>query len=170
MIAGALVLQPQVIIADEPVSSLDASVRGEILALLLALRESLGLSLLVVTHDLGVAWNIADRIAVMYLGRIVERGLYRGSAARRPSTLTRARCCQWCPRSTTSTPSSSPVSLRPDSDPGRVPFPSPLPRTARRFGAAVEADCRGKDLPVLDGSGGHEAACWLANLNPVQQA
>ncbi|MFN8127124.1 MAG: dipeptide/oligopeptide/nickel ABC transporter ATP-binding protein, partial [Candidatus Nanopelagicales bacterium] len=74
VIAGALVLQPQVIIADEPVSSLDASVRGEILALLLALRESLGLSLLVVTHDLGVAWNIADRIAVMYLGRIVEQG------------------------------------------------------------------------------------------------
>lgn len=74
MIAGALVLQPQVIIADEPVSSLDASVRGEILALLLSLRESLRLSLLVVTHDLGVAWNIADRIAVMYLGRIVEQG------------------------------------------------------------------------------------------------
>ncbi len=74
VIAGALVLQPQVIIADEPVSSLDASVRGEILALLLSLRESLGLSLLVVTHDLGVAWNIADRIAVMYLGRIVEQG------------------------------------------------------------------------------------------------
>ncbi len=74
VIAGALVLEPQVLVADEPVSSLDASVRGEILALLLKLRAELGLSVLVVTHDLGLAWNIADRIAVMYLGRIVEAG------------------------------------------------------------------------------------------------
>jgi oligopeptide/dipeptide ABC transporter ATP-binding protein len=74
VIAGALALEPQVIIADEPVSSLDASVRGEILALMLKLREELGLTLLVVTHDLGLAWNIADRIVVMYLGRVVEEG------------------------------------------------------------------------------------------------
>lgn len=74
VIAGALALNPDVIIADEPVSSLDASVRGEILALMLKLREDLGLTLLVVTHDLGLAWNIADRIVVMYLGRVVEQG------------------------------------------------------------------------------------------------
>ena len=74
LIAGALALQPQLLIADEPVSSLDASIRGEILALLLKLREELGLGVLVVTHDLGLAWNIADRIAVMYLGRVVEAG------------------------------------------------------------------------------------------------
>ncbi len=74
VIAGALVLQPKVIIADEPVASLDASVRGEILALLLRLREEFGLAALVVTHDLGLAWSIADRLAVMYLGRIVEAG------------------------------------------------------------------------------------------------
>jgi len=74
VIAGALALEPEVIIADEPVSSLDASVRGEILALMLKLREELGVTLLVVTHDLGLAWNIADRIVVMYLGRVVEEG------------------------------------------------------------------------------------------------
>ncbi|MEU2158554.1 ABC transporter ATP-binding protein [Streptomyces sp. NPDC019396] len=74
VIAGALVLRPELIVADEPVASLDASVRGEILALLLRLRDELGLSALVVTHDLGLAWNIADRVAVMYLGRIVEAG------------------------------------------------------------------------------------------------
>ena len=74
VIAGALALGPQVLVADEPVSSLDASVRGEILKLILHLRDELGLAALVVSHDLGLAWNIADRVAVMYLGRIVEVG------------------------------------------------------------------------------------------------
>lgn len=74
VIAGALVLDPEIIVADEPVSSLDASVRGEILKLLLGLRNDLGIAMLVVTHDLGLAWTIADRVAVMYLGRIVEIG------------------------------------------------------------------------------------------------
>jgi oligopeptide/dipeptide ABC transporter ATP-binding protein len=72
VIAGALTLGPEVLVADEPVSSLDASVRGEILKLFLSLRDRLGLAALVVSHDLGLAWNIADRVAVMYLGRIVE--------------------------------------------------------------------------------------------------
>lgn len=74
VIAGALALEPSVIVADEPVASLDASARGEILRLILDLRDSLDLSALVVSHDLGLAWNIADRVAVMYLGRIVEVG------------------------------------------------------------------------------------------------
>jgi oligopeptide/dipeptide ABC transporter ATP-binding protein len=74
VIAGALALEPDMIVADEPVSNLDASVRGEILALLMDLRQRLGLTILVVTHDLGLAWTIADRVAVMYLGRIVEIG------------------------------------------------------------------------------------------------
>ncbi len=74
VIAGALALGPSVIVADEPVSSLDASARGEILKLVLALRDQLSLSALIASHDLGVAWNIADRVAVMYLGRIVEIG------------------------------------------------------------------------------------------------
>ncbi|HEY7626511.1 MAG TPA: ABC transporter ATP-binding protein [Ilumatobacteraceae bacterium] len=74
VIAGAMVLQPRLLVADEPVSSLDASVRGEILQLLLGLSRDNGMTVLVVTHDLGLAWNIADRVAVMYLGRIVEVG------------------------------------------------------------------------------------------------
>jgi peptide/nickel transport system ATP-binding protein len=74
VIAGALVLDPKVIVADEPVSNLDASVRGEILQLLMKLRDELHLSILIVTHDLGLAWTVADRVAVMYLGRIVEVG------------------------------------------------------------------------------------------------
>ncbi|MEU0531909.1 ABC transporter ATP-binding protein [Amycolatopsis tolypomycina] len=74
VIAGALALEPSVVVADEPVASLDASVRGEILALLLRLRRELGLAALVITHDLGLAWNIADRVAVMYRGELVETG------------------------------------------------------------------------------------------------
>jgi oligopeptide/dipeptide ABC transporter ATP-binding protein len=74
VIAGAMVLNPALLVADEPVSSLDASVRGEILKLMLELVREAGVTILVVTHDLGLAWNIANRIAVMYLGRIVEEG------------------------------------------------------------------------------------------------
>ena len=72
IIAGAMVVGPSLLVADEPVSALDASVRGEILALMLGLVRESGVSVLVVTHDLGLAWNVADRVAVMYLGRIVE--------------------------------------------------------------------------------------------------
>ncbi|SDQ12504.1 nickel ABC transporter ATP-binding protein NikE [Actinopolyspora saharensis] len=74
VIAGALVLDPGVLVADEPVASLDATVRGEILELLLGLRRQRGLSTLVITHDLGLAWSIADRVAVMRAGEVVERG------------------------------------------------------------------------------------------------
>ncbi|NYE96422.1 peptide/nickel transport system ATP-binding protein [Psychromicrobium silvestre] len=74
VIAGALALDPEFLVADEPVASLDASVRAEILALLLRLRCELGLGALVITHDLGLAWNIADRVVVMYQGEIVEQG------------------------------------------------------------------------------------------------
>ncbi|AJT42701.1 dipeptide ABC transporter ATP-binding protein [Psychromicrobium lacuslunae] len=74
VIAGALALDPEFLVADEPVASLDASVRAEILALLLRLRCELGLGALVITHDLGLAWNIADRVVVMYQGEIVEEG------------------------------------------------------------------------------------------------
>jgi peptide/nickel transport system ATP-binding protein len=74
IIAGAMVLSPSLLVADEPVSSLDASIRGEILALMLKLVRETGVGILVVTHDLGLAWNVANRVAVMYLGRIVEEG------------------------------------------------------------------------------------------------
>jgi peptide/nickel transport system ATP-binding protein len=69
-----MVMEPRLLLADEPVASLDASIRGEILALMRRLVDETGLAILVVTHDLGLAWNIADRVAVMYLGRIVETG------------------------------------------------------------------------------------------------
>jgi oligopeptide/dipeptide ABC transporter ATP-binding protein len=73
-IAAALVLEPDGLICDEPVSMLDVSVRAQILHVLMELRRRRDLALLFITHDLSLAWSICDRLAVMYLGRIVEQG------------------------------------------------------------------------------------------------
>ena len=73
-IAAALVLEPAGLICDEPVSMLDASVRAQILKVLVDLKERRDLALLFITHDLSLAWSLCDRICVMYLGRVVERG------------------------------------------------------------------------------------------------
>jgi oligopeptide/dipeptide ABC transporter ATP-binding protein len=73
-IARAMVLEPELLVADEPVSMIDASSRAEILSLLQDLQRSRGLALLTITHDLASARHFSDRIAVMYLGRIVEGG------------------------------------------------------------------------------------------------
>lgn len=73
-IAGALVMEPEFIVADEPVSMLDASIRTGIVKLMLDQRERMGLAYLFITHDLSLSWLISDRIAIMYLGRIMEIG------------------------------------------------------------------------------------------------
>ena len=73
-IAAALVLEPDGLICDEPVSMLDVSVQAQILAVLLELQRRRELALLFITHDLSLAWTLCDRIAVMYLGRVVEQG------------------------------------------------------------------------------------------------
>jgi peptide/nickel transport system ATP-binding protein len=74
VVAGALVLEPSILLADEPVSMLDVSIRAEILNLLSDLRARRGISVIFITHDLATAASLCDRIAVMYLGRIVEIG------------------------------------------------------------------------------------------------
>jgi oligopeptide/dipeptide ABC transporter ATP-binding protein len=74
VIAAAIALEPRVLVADEPVSMLDASVRGEILKLLVRLKGAIGMTLVLITHDLAFAWALADRVAIMYLGKIVELG------------------------------------------------------------------------------------------------
>jgi peptide/nickel transport system ATP-binding protein len=166
VIAGALVLDPEVLVADEPVSSLDASVRGEILELLLGLRRELGLSVLVVTHDLGLAWNIADRIAVMYLGRVVESGPTEQVLDDPQHPYTRA-LLSVVPEAKHLEPT---VLAGEPPDPTRVPdgcrFHPRCPALAS--GAAEEAgvagDCRRTRLPVLTATESHVASCFLSGL------
>jgi peptide/nickel transport system ATP-binding protein len=89
MIALALACQPQVLLADEPTTALDATVQIQVLLLLRELQREMGLAVIFVTHDIGAAVEVADRIAVMYAGRIVEVGTARDiiRAPRHPYTL-----------------------------------------------------------------------------------
>ena len=171
LIAGALAMAPQLLVADEPVSSLDASIRGEILALLLNLRETLGLGVLVVTHDLGLAWNIADRIAVMYLGRVVEAGPTEEVLRDPQHPYTRALLSV-----VPEIDQMEPVVLR-----GEVPDPTKIPPGCRFHprcpaladgaadAAGVADDCRRTTLEVLPAGGGHHVSCHLVAARESSQ-
>jgi oligopeptide/dipeptide ABC transporter ATP-binding protein len=74
MIAMALASRPKLLVADEPTTALDATIQAQILELLRELRQRLGMSLLLITHNLGIVGRIADRVCVMYAGQIVEHG------------------------------------------------------------------------------------------------
>ncbi len=150
--------------ADEPVSMLDASVRGEILRLLLQLRDDFGLSLIIVTHDLGLAWTVADRVAVMYLGRIVEEGPAETVLTQPLHPYTRA-LLDIVPEAGGL---ERPVLKGEPPDPRDIPpgcrFHPRCPALAEGAAeaAGVDARCRNEDLRLIELQPGHSAACHLA--------
>ncbi len=157
VIAGALVLEPHLLIADEPVSMLDVSIRAEILNLLADLRQTRQISIILITHDLGTVGYFADRIAVMYLGRIVEIGPTHEVLSNPRHPYTKAL-----------------LSVVPVPNPrlrrervilqGETPNPIHLPSGCRfhpRCPIAMER-CKVDDPEYAQVGDGHRAACWRA--------
>ena len=154
MIALALACRPRLLLADEPTTALDATVQIQILLLLRELQRDLGLSVIFVTHDIGAAVEVADRIAVMYAGRIVEEGTARDLIRnpRHPYTiaLLKSRAHGAMARGT-------PL----ETIAGAPPDLSALPpgcAFAERCGLATDA-CRVQQPPVIEIASGHRARC-----------
>lgn len=154
MIALALACKPQLLLADEPTTALDATVQIQILLLLRELQRDLGLSVIFVTHDIGAAVEVADRIAVMYAGRIVEEGTAREliRSPRHPYTiaLLKSRVHGALARGT-----------RLETIGGAPPDLSALPpgcAFAERCALATEA-CRAAQPPVVELAPNHRARC-----------
>jgi oligopeptide/dipeptide ABC transporter ATP-binding protein len=156
-IAAGLVLDPRLLVADEPVSMLDVSVRAGVLGLLDGLRRTGNLGVVMITHDLSTAARFADRIAVMYLGRIVEEGPARGVVRDPLHPYTKAL-----------------LSVVPKRDPrerstpqilgGEPPNPTDVPPGCRFHPRCPVAQdrCRSIDPELRPaGAGGHAAACVL---------
>jgi len=166
VIAGALVVDPSVIVADEPVSNLDASVRGEILALLMKLREEFRISILIVTHDLGLAWTVADRVAVMYLGRVVEVGPAEEVLQRPKHPYTKALLNVVPEAGGTERP----ILQGEPPDPTRIPkgcrfHPRcPVVASGRAERLGILNRCVSEDLALEEIAPGHDVACYLKGL------
>jgi len=157
MIAMAIVNRPQILIADEPTTALDVTIQAQILELLRELRAKFGLSMLFISHDLGVVSQIADRVAVMYAGNIVEMGTVRDVFARPVHPYTRG-LLEAVP--TLRTDRSRPLKTIEGTVPPITALPAGCPFEPR-CGIRVEECARA--LPTLEEvSPGHWARCPVA--------
>ncbi len=156
VIAGALALEPRLLVADEPVSMLDVSIRAEVLSLLHTLRDERSITILYTTHDLATAGYFTDRMAVMYLGRIVELGPTIEVLSQPRHPYTRALL------SVVPTPHPhrrrQRMILR-----GEIPDPIDLPTGCRFHPRCPDAvpECQEADPQLRPVAPGHEAACVL---------
>jgi len=155
-IARALILKPEFVVADEPVSMLDVSVRAAVLQLLLDLRRKYGLTMLFITHDLAVAKYISDKVAIMYLGKIVELGSKEDIFSRSAHPYTKALLSV--------VPVPDPSARRERIIPkGEVPSPINPPPGCRfhpRCPYAMDI-CKREEPPLIEVGEGHKVACWL---------
>jgi oligopeptide/dipeptide ABC transporter ATP-binding protein len=153
-IARALILNPEFIVADEPSSALDMSIQAQVLNLMKSLQKELGISYLFITHNLSAARFICDRIAVMYLGKIVESA-DRKELLENPQHPYTQALLDLCPK--------------PDADSGigkipltgEVPSPINLPSGCRFHPRCVRAEkiCREESPQYLETEAGHGLAC-----------
>ena len=156
--ARTLVLRPNIIVADEPVSMIDLSTRAEILHLLKTIQQELGLTYLYITHDLSTARYFTDRLAVMYLGRIVEIGSSETVISHPAHPYTRALIAAVCEpvAGRVATLKTLPIQ-------GEIPSAAAVPAGCRfhpRCPAALPR-CRTAEPPLVTLGPGHQAACHL---------
>jgi peptide/nickel transport system ATP-binding protein len=158
MIASALVCRPQLLIADEPTTALDVTIQAQILELMKTLRRETGTAILIITHDMGVVADIADRMMVMYAGRIVESGTVDDVFARPSHPYTRLLLAT-VPR----LEGTRKTRLR--TIEGVVPDVSDWPSGCRFRARCPLVDGVCEKVPPLEPIGGrvdHRSACWHA--------
>ncbi|HXF81018.1 MAG TPA: ABC transporter ATP-binding protein [Usitatibacter sp.] len=158
MIAMALALEPRLLIADEPTTALDVTIQAQILELMRLLRDETGAAIILITHDLGVIAELAQDVAVMYAGRIVEVASVESLFAdpQHPYTIGLLG----------SIPRLDIEQARLPAIEGQVPNPMQRPRGCR-FAARcpfAASRCTEEDPPLVPVKAGHLAACWYAPL------